>query len=199
RKYRKWVKENKFELKLPNDVKKQKADEEHAVRTLDNDLQEKKLQEHAVRYTHKVFCQAAMEWLVATNQPIQALKHPKFKEMIDITSRATDGVTIPGQKSMRASVKQLFYSHLKKLKTQLNVLREVSMTCDAWQAGNINSYFAVTGHWIEETAPMQWELKSVLLGFTRLCNAHNGERLGQALFELVNQIDWPYNMRQCIK
>ncbi|KAG6883858.1 hypothetical protein C0992_007591 [Termitomyces sp. T32_za158] len=99
-----------------------------------------------------------MEWLVATDQPIQALKHPKFKEMIDIASRATDGVTIPGQKSMQASIKQSFYGHLKKLKTQLygsKVLGEVSMTCDACQAGNTDGYFAVTGHWIEETAPMQ--------------------------------------------
>ncbi|KAG6859264.1 hypothetical protein C0993_004566, partial [Termitomyces sp. T159_Od127] len=35
---------------------------------------------------------------------------------------------------------------------------------------------------------MQWELKSALVGFTRLCNAHNGERLGQALFKIVDRI-----------
>ncbi|KAG6893959.1 hypothetical protein C0993_012623, partial [Termitomyces sp. T159_Od127] len=35
---------------------------------------------------------------------------------------------------------------------------------------------------------MQWELKSVLVGFTWLCNAHNGERLGQAPYKLVNRI-----------
>ncbi|KAG6870655.1 hypothetical protein C0993_004274, partial [Termitomyces sp. T159_Od127] len=68
------------------------------------------------------------------------------------------------------------------------VLGEVSLTCNAWQAGNTDGYFAVTGHWIEETTPMQWELKSVLVGFTWLCNAHNGERLGQALYKLVNRI-----------
>jgi hypothetical protein len=27
----------------------------------------------------------------------------------------------------------------------------VNVTCDAWQAGNIDGYLAVTGHWIEET------------------------------------------------
>jgi hypothetical protein len=32
------------------------------------------------------------------SQPIQALEHPKFKDMIDFASRVTNGVKIPGQK-----------------------------------------------------------------------------------------------------
>ncbi|KAG6883266.1 hypothetical protein C0992_009256, partial [Termitomyces sp. T32_za158] len=175
-KYRKWAQENRFESKLPGDIKKRKADAEHVVRTLDQDLKEKKLNERVIKYTDKAFHQAAIEWLVATDQPIQALEHSKFRHMIDVASRATDGVKIPGRKSTRASIKQSFRDHLKNLKAQLNgpmVLGEVSLTCDAWQAGNTDGYFAVTGHWIQETATMQWELKSALVGFTRLCNAHN--------------------------
>ena len=70
----------------------------------------------------------------------------------------------------------------------LTVQGEVSLTCDAWQASNTDGYFAVTGHWIEELAPTKWELNSALLGFTRLNNAHNGERLGQALFKIIIRI-----------
>ncbi|KAG6858716.1 hypothetical protein C0995_014485 [Termitomyces sp. Mi166 len=176
-KYQKWVQENKLGSKLPGDVKKCKADAERVMRTLDRDLKEKKLKERVAKYTHKEFCRAAIEWLVATDQclistvvkPIQALEHLKFKRMIDLASRATDGVKIPGQKSTWVAIKQSFQSHLKNLKAQLNspkVMGEVNLTCDAWQAGNTDGYFAVTGHWIEETAPMQWELKSALVGFT---------------------------------
>jgi len=49
-------------------------------------------------------------------QPIQALEHPKFKEMIDITAKATNGVNIPGRKSTRAAIKQMFKDHLTTLK-----------------------------------------------------------------------------------
>ncbi|KAG6888671.1 hypothetical protein C0992_007878 [Termitomyces sp. T32_za158] len=111
--------------------------------------------------------------------------------MIDVASHASEGVKIPGRKSMRAAIKQTFRIHLKNLKAELNgskVPGKVNLTCDAWQAGNIDGYFTVTGHWIEEIGPMLWELKTALIGFTRLCNAHNGERLGQALFKLVDQI-----------
>lgn len=62
------------------------------------------------------------------------------------------------------------------------------MMCDAWQAGNTDGYFAVTGHWIEETTPGLWELKTALLGFMQLNSAHNGEHLGQALFKIIKQV-----------
>jgi hypothetical protein len=61
---------------------------------------------------------------------------------------------------------------------------EVSLTCNTWQASNTDGYFAVTAHWIDELTPTTWELKSALIGFTRLNNAHSGERLGQALFKV---------------
>jgi len=72
----------------------------------------------------------------------------------------------------------------------------VNLTCDAWQASNVEGYFAVTGHWIEESTPSQWELKSALLGFTRLNNAHNGKHLGQALYKIIKRIDIRHKVRE---
>ncbi|KAG6823240.1 hypothetical protein H0H92_010889 [Tricholoma furcatifolium] len=74
-----------------------------------------------------MFQTAAIEWLAATNQPIHALEHPKFKEMIDIASRAEDGVQIPGRKSIRVAIIQMFVNHLKSLKLLLNIGH---VTCD---------------------------------------------------------------------
>ncbi|KAG1758826.1 hypothetical protein EDD22DRAFT_783439, partial [Suillus occidentalis] len=66
-----------------------------------------------IPYSDKLFKQAAIEWLVATDQPIQALEHPKFKEMVDITSRATNGVKIPGSKATHAEIMRMFKNHLR--------------------------------------------------------------------------------------
>jgi hypothetical protein len=60
------------------------------------------------------------------------------------------------------------------------VTGEINLTCDAWQASNTDGYFAVTGHWVEEIAPTQWEIKTALIGFTHLSNADNGLHLGHA-------------------
>ncbi|KAG1747186.1 uncharacterized protein EDB91DRAFT_1048679 [Suillus paluster] len=83
-KYRKWAKEHLFELMLPGDVKARKDDV--AQQSIDAHLTEWKLAERVVSYSDKSFKQAAIEWLVATDQPIQTLEHPKFKEMIDVAA-----------------------------------------------------------------------------------------------------------------
>jgi hypothetical protein len=64
----------------------------------------------------------------------------------------------------------------------------VNLTCDAWQASNADGYFAVTGHWIEEPSPGNWELQCAVIGFTQLNNSHNGQRLGQALYKIVDRV-----------
>jgi hypothetical protein len=45
--------------------------------------------------------------------------------------------------------------------------------CDTWQASNTDGYFAVTGHWIEETTPVQWEHKTTVLGFTNVTSGQS--------------------------
>ena len=52
----------------------------------------------------------------------------------------------------------------------------------------MEGHFAVSGHWIEESTPLHWELKSALLGFTQLNNVYNGKRLGQALYKIVERV-----------
>jgi hypothetical protein len=54
--------------KLPGDIKKRKEAAEEITRTLDRDLREKKISERVVPYSDKLFRQAAIEWLVATDQ-----------------------------------------------------------------------------------------------------------------------------------
>lgn len=127
--------------------------------------------------------------------------------MIDVASRAVHGVHVPNRKATRAEIMDLFKKQMTKLKERLNVSLyfvssllisyitqskivkgEVNLTCDAWQASNIDGYFAVTGHWIEEVSSDTWELQCAVLGFTQLNNSHNGQRLGQALYGIVDRV-----------
>jgi hypothetical protein len=64
----------------------------------------------------------------------------------------------------------------------------VNLTCDAWQASNVDAYFAVTGSWVQECRPMERTVETALLGFVRMNSAHNGERLGQALYKVVERV-----------
>jgi hypothetical protein len=54
-------------------------------------------------------------------QPIHAFEHPRFKVMINVASRATHGVKIPGQKATRAEIMRIFRTYLTDLSKMLNV------------------------------------------------------------------------------
>ncbi|KIK32027.1 hypothetical protein CY34DRAFT_102364, partial [Suillus luteus UH-Slu-Lm8-n1] len=74
----------------------------------------------------------------------------------------------------------------------------INITCDAWQASNTDGYFAVTGHWIEENNPGQWECQNALFRFTKVNNAHNGKRLSGALFKILDRIGVAQKVSQFI-
>ncbi|KAG6813328.1 hypothetical protein H0H92_012141 [Tricholoma furcatifolium] len=158
--YHKWCKEIDFELKLPEDILTQKKASNQAKQgSLDPHLQAITLKEKAIIYSDKLFMKTAVEWLILTNQLLTMFEHPKFIAMINIASRATNGNPAG--------------------------VGKVSLTCDAWQASNIDAYFAVTGRWIEEHTLGVWEEKSGILGFVLMNTAHDGVRLGRTLYKVT--------------
>ncbi|PCH40505.1 hypothetical protein WOLCODRAFT_16572 [Wolfiporia cocos MD-104 SS10] len=95
--YHEWAAKNNFKSMLPNDIEKQKEVKQSDKQTqLDPHLH--KRSECIPPYSHLAFRQVAIEWLVSTDWPLQALEHPAFRNMIQIAARATTGVSIPNRK-----------------------------------------------------------------------------------------------------
>ncbi|THU92943.1 hypothetical protein K435DRAFT_586643, partial [Dendrothele bispora CBS 962.96] len=93
--YRQWCKANDVESKLPKDVKARKAQAvANAERqtTVNEHFPIKGPSERVIPYSDQLFKEASEDWLVSTDQPICAFEHPKFRNMIDIASRAPTGV-----------------------------------------------------------------------------------------------------------
>ncbi|KAI0345836.1 hypothetical protein BDW22DRAFT_1324624 [Trametopsis cervina] len=123
-KYKKWATNNDFESKLPTDVKARKdaLDKlKEEQQTLDKHLHELPPKERVIRYTAAAFRQAAAQWLIATDQPLSALEHPRFKDMIELSSRATDGVEIPNRRAMRFEIMRTFHEQMITLKKTFSV------------------------------------------------------------------------------
>ncbi|KAG2113946.1 uncharacterized protein F5147DRAFT_744119 [Suillus discolor] len=122
--YRKWCKANEFASMLPQDIKERKtaAAIANAQQTsLDGHLKEIPPHKAVVPYTDALFRDAAIEWLISTSQPIQAVDHPSFKNMIDVAARATNGVILPNRNATRREIMDLFKKQMSKLKERLNV------------------------------------------------------------------------------
>ncbi|KAH9007574.1 hypothetical protein EDB84DRAFT_1264729, partial [Lactarius hengduanensis] len=130
--YRKWCGINKFDSMLAEDTKQRRA----AAQGTSQQTQQTTLGDHfnphqadVIPYSDRVFEAAAIEWLVQSNQPIQAFKHPAFKKMLDIASRATRGVTLPSPKKTRSRIIFMFKQQMILLKKRLNVRRRIRTCC----------------------------------------------------------------------
>ncbi|KAF8574103.1 hypothetical protein K439DRAFT_1373364 [Ramaria rubella] len=125
--YEKWVRETPgTKKKLPKHLKQLRME---ATRVT-NDLPQSALTDHfgpappaeiIIPYSDEQLKQAAMEWLIATDQPIQALEHPKFVEMIEVAARAKNSVKVPTGKATRKGIMLLFRQHLHDVKSCINV------------------------------------------------------------------------------
>ncbi|KAF8834463.1 hypothetical protein BDN67DRAFT_873223, partial [Paxillus ammoniavirescens] len=122
--YQKWCKTNNFKSMLPTDVKACNAATAVAnakQSSLDDHVRVIELGECVLPYTDKLFREAVIEWLISTNQPIQAVDHPSLKKMIDIASQATNGVVIPTWKTTCAEIMSIFKKQMTRLQECLNV------------------------------------------------------------------------------
>ncbi|KAJ7146956.1 hypothetical protein C8R44DRAFT_599361, partial [Mycena epipterygia] len=122
--YHAWCETNDFESKLGEDVKARQKADEHKNKLLKQQTIDPHLREKPARptpYTDELLLDAAIKWLIATDQPIDALTHPKFKEMIDIAARATEGVNLPNREQTREAIIRLFHDQMSQLKLRLHV------------------------------------------------------------------------------
>ncbi|KAJ7681312.1 hypothetical protein B0H14DRAFT_2422886, partial [Mycena olivaceomarginata] len=123
-KYHQWAKKKDFTSALPGDKKRAAVAAAAKVvsqPTLDASLKEIPGKEIIIPYSYAAFREAAIEWLIATDQPLDVLEHPKFRNMIEISARAKDGVRIPGRKATRDEIMDLFNRRMEQLKVKLNV------------------------------------------------------------------------------
>ncbi|KJA13111.1 hypothetical protein HYPSUDRAFT_118035, partial [Hypholoma sublateritium FD-334 SS-4] len=95
--YLKWCKANNFDSMLPDDAKARRTEAHEALKqtrvgdhftTVDPADDYKKLEP----FSQDLFRDAAIQWLIETDQPISAFDHPTFQNMISVAARATKGV-----------------------------------------------------------------------------------------------------------
>ncbi|KAF8233429.1 hypothetical protein L208DRAFT_1266574, partial [Tricholoma matsutake] len=118
--YRQWAESNSFVSMLPKDAEKRRNDAASEKR-LDSHLREKLQKERVIPYHDDLFRDAAIEWLMSTDQPIQAFEHLAFQNMIHIAACAMNRVKIPDHRQTRQEIIDTFKWQLTALQDKLNV------------------------------------------------------------------------------
>jgi hypothetical protein len=72
-----------------------------------------------------------------------------------------------------------------------NIPSRISITFDAWTSKAYDPYLAITAHYIDVPLdqPLEWELKSKLLGFEELQGSHTGANVAVKIVEALDQYD----------
>ncbi|KAI0280549.1 hypothetical protein BC826DRAFT_924411, partial [Russula brevipes] len=126
--YQTWVQKNGFISMLPKDAERRRHDAEAEKQPrLDPHLTEMPRKERVIPYTDDLFRAAMIEWLVSTDQPIHALEHPSFHNMVHVAARATSGVKIPSRHQTRRAVIETFKAQLIALRKKLTVWSTISL------------------------------------------------------------------------
>ena len=127
---------------LPEDSKSRRALSNEMLRqtSVHDHFKPTTAEDKPIPYSDETFKQAAIEWLIETNQvstivyagwsllmylqPIQAFEHPKFQKMVNIAARATRAVKFPSRKQTRQAIIHQFKEQMKALKERLNVIQK---------------------------------------------------------------------------
>ncbi|KAF9553129.1 hypothetical protein CPC08DRAFT_646011, partial [Agrocybe pediades] len=126
--YLTWCKSNNFLSMLAEDTSARRVEEEENAKKALRQTQvnfpiaeKAEVEEPVQPYSDALFREAAIQWLVETNQPIACVEHPSFKKMIDVAARATKGVNIPTRKKTHDAIIQEFKEQMNALSERLNV------------------------------------------------------------------------------
>ena len=71
-----------------------------------------------------------------------------------------------------------------------NSAGNISFTADIWSADNLDSYLAMTAHWIgrdKKTGTLS--LKVALIAFHRLPSRHTGAEIAQAVLHVIDRAE----------
>jgi hypothetical protein len=128
--------------------------------------------------------------------------------MVRMAARAPgpDAIKIPNARLTRQQIIDNFADYIRDTRKELAVRFHVhichplmylqaipglvSLSCDAWSADNIDSYFDVNGHYMKETGSgveRKWTLETRIISFINLAH-HTGKHLGQALFKVCERV-----------
>ncbi|KAM9307434.1 E3 SUMO-protein ligase ZBED1-like [Pholidichthys leucotaenia] len=132
--------------------------------------------DHAVRKLE--LDEALVNMLVKDVQPFSIVDDQGFRAFV----RKLDHIyTLPSKQALKKMVDDRYEEEKTKAKAQLRSVDAVSLTCDMWTSINMDSYLAVTCHYVLDSA----KLATVLLGVLPFPQDHTAEDIAAAKRSLM--------------
>ena len=129
----------------------------------------------------KAIDQQLIKMIVKEYHPFSIVEDSEFRKLINMLSPT---YIIPSRKTVSNSLlPQMYESVVQKVRTQLQNVSAVCLTCDGWTSRNNQSFFAVTAHFIDPENDIK--LESVLLGCRSFPLSHTADNISEFMKDTV--------------
>jgi hypothetical protein len=142
-------------------------------------------------------------------QSLRVVETPEFRRLLLLLRDEIDDNAIPRRTKIRSAVMDSLDNFFLKLKNDIQVcfscrfthhtsnvtiflpyqnsLGKVSFTADIWSDSKMQSFLAMTAHWITRNDNNNLEFKSSLIAFHRVWGRHTGKNLAAIVLSLLDR------------
>lgn len=124
-------------------------------------------------------------------QSINVLESPEFRElMLFLGDGKLEDKDLPHPTKMTKTILEEFKKERKSLAEDMqNTEGRISFTTDLWSDPNLDSYMAVTAHYMSRArTDGQLEYRCGLIAFKYIEGAHSGVNLAMHFFKLIDSL-----------
>lgn len=121
--------------------------------------------------------------IVNCNMPLSIIEHQSFHRFLSIMDSKYSPVS---RRTITSKLDSLVSERQMKLKTQLAMADNVSVTVDIWSDRRMRGFLGVTAHWIDIQDDCL-QLKSQLLACNRFKGSHTGERICEEFEQICEE------------
>jgi hypothetical protein len=136
-------------------------------------------------------------FILTSPQSIRVVECPEFRKLCMVLCRALVDADIPRRDKMREAVISQWRDKFRELKSDLSKsCGRISFTSDIWSNANLESYLALTAHWIScDESSGRLALNAALIGFHRLKKKHTGLNIAKTILYLLDRADVTLKVR----
>ncbi|PPR08205.1 hypothetical protein CVT24_001392 [Panaeolus cyanescens] len=138
-----------------------------------------------------------LDWIIADDQSLNVIECPEFRRWALYGREGVTDKDLPHRTAITNLIHKMYTKEHEELKLELKqALSRISFTSDMWSDPLYASFLAVTCHFAVRNSAGHLEIANRLLAFRLVTGSHEGDNVGQVMYDIVKEADIHHKMGQ---
>ncbi|KAF5353589.1 hypothetical protein D9758_013794 [Tetrapyrgos nigripes] len=139
-------------------------------------------------FTLEGFYERLLRWIAVDDQSLNVVDCPELRDLLLFIGTDLADSDIPHRTKLSELIVQQFQKEYTEMINIKNSLGRLSWTSDIWSRTNLESYMAVTVHYIVRAESGHIELRSRLVAFRRIESSHTGANIAGIFMSVLKDL-----------